>query len=157
MLFERTLKLCIDVIALLVEAARLVEDGRELLARRQAALVVNLVGLDVLEVEQAPDAHHEEFIEVAREDFDELHALEERHGLVRRFVEHALVETQPRKLAVLRVAGIDSLFQLSADVEHQMSPACPSAVPAAAMAPSACAGVISVAGASLPGSFGRST
>jgi len=49
---------------------------------------------------EAGDAHHEELVEVAREDGEELGALEEREVRVLGQLEHALVEREPRQLAV---------------------------------------------------------
>ena len=49
---------------------------------------------------QAGDADHEELVEVRRRDGGELDALEQRHRRVGGFLEHALVERQPRQLAV---------------------------------------------------------
>ena len=51
-------------------------------------------------VEQAGDAHHEELVEVRREDRAELDALEQRLGRVGGELEHALVQVEPRELAV---------------------------------------------------------
>ena len=116
--FQLLLELLVNVVALLVEARHLGENGRELLPRRHAAFVFQFVRLDAFQIEQAADAHHEELVEVAREDFDELHALEERHVGIHRLVEHALVETQPRQLAVLRVARVDAGAGIAMDVHH---------------------------------------
>ena len=49
---------------------------------------------------QAGDAHHEELVEVRREDRAELHALEQRDVRVGGELEHARVEVEPRELAV---------------------------------------------------------
>ena len=48
----------------------------------------------------AGDAHHEELVEVRRGDRGELDALEQRRRRIGRLLEHALVERQPRQLAV---------------------------------------------------------
>ncbi len=51
---------------------------------------------------EACEAHHEEFVEVAREDGEELGALQQRHAHgVHRLVEDALVEFEPRQFAVV--------------------------------------------------------
>ena len=49
---------------------------------------------------QPGDANLEELIEVAREDGQEADAFEQRIALVDRFVQHAIVEVEPRQLAV---------------------------------------------------------
>jgi hypothetical protein len=49
---------------------------------------------------QAGDADLEELVEVAGEDRQEADALEQRVALVHRLVQHALVEVEPRQLAV---------------------------------------------------------
>ena len=60
-------------------------------------------GLDLRE--QAGDTHRVELVEVRGDDPAELHALEQRHVLVRRDLEHALVEIEPRELAVEEARG----------------------------------------------------
>jgi len=42
------------------------------------------------------DAHHEKLVEVRAGDAQKLDALEQRHRLIRRFVEHPLIEIKPR-------------------------------------------------------------
>src|SRR3712207_8029033 len=49
---------------------------------------------------QAGDADHVELVEVAGEDRQELHPLQQGEGVVLRQLEHAGVEVQPRQLAV---------------------------------------------------------
>src|SRR5207244_634143 len=49
---------------------------------------------------QAGDAHHVELIQVGRVDRAELDPLEQRHALVLGQLQHAVVEVQPRELAV---------------------------------------------------------
>jgi hypothetical protein len=51
-------------------------------------------------VVQAGDADHRELVEVRREDREELRPLEQRRALVLGQLEHALVEVEPRQLAV---------------------------------------------------------
>src|SRR5204863_6312258 len=55
-------------------------------------------GLDL--VVQTGDAHHEELVEVRRPDREELRALEQWDRLVLGELEHAVVEVEPRQLAV---------------------------------------------------------
>ncbi len=50
--------------------------------------------------DEAGHAHHEELVQVRREDRAELDALEERDGRVGRELEHPRVELEPRELAV---------------------------------------------------------
>ena len=54
---------------------------------------------------EAGDAHHEELVEVRRGDRRELEALEQRRRGVGGFFEHALVEREPRQLAVEEQLG----------------------------------------------------
>ena len=49
---------------------------------------------------QARDPHHVELVEIGAEDRQELQALEQRHALVQRLVQHPGVELQPTQLAV---------------------------------------------------------
>ena len=96
----------------LVQRRQSVEDAVNLLGGREVALVVARLVLERCEVRKAADANHEELIEVALEDGDELQALEQRHGLVVGLGEHAVVEAQPRKLAVLRVGEVVAVRRL---------------------------------------------
>ena len=56
------------------------------------------LGLDLLLERRDPD--HEELVEVGPVDRDELEPLEQRVALVERLFEDAVVELQPRELAV---------------------------------------------------------
>ena len=85
-----------------------VENGVDLFRGREVALVVPRLALEGGEVGEAAYADHEELVQVGLEDRDELQALEERDGLVERFVEHALVKSYPGELAVLGEAEIVS-------------------------------------------------
>jgi hypothetical protein len=74
-------------------------DRVDRLARRAPVLQRRLdPGVDL--VVQARDADHEELVEVGGDDRAELHALEQRDALVLGQLEHALVELEPRQLAV---------------------------------------------------------
>ena len=55
---------------------------------------------------QAGDADHEELVQVRAHDCEELHPLEQRDGRVEGLLEHALVELQPRELAVDVAGGL---------------------------------------------------
>ena len=63
------------------------------------------------DVAEAADADHIEFIEIARENGEKFHALQQGDGLVLRLLKHAGVELQPRKLPVLRVALFPDRFR----------------------------------------------
>ncbi len=58
---------------------------------------------------EAGDSHHEELIEVAREDRQEVRAFERRQRIVFGQFEHALIERQPAQLTV-EVAPLWQLF-----------------------------------------------
>ncbi len=74
-------------------------DQRDRLRRRAPVLAGVLhAGVDL--VAQAGDAHHVELVEVRRVDRAELDALEQRHALVLGELQHAVVEVEPRELAV---------------------------------------------------------
>ena len=80
-------------------------DEVQLLARRKR------VGSRFLDVPgqlrfQARDADHEEFVEVAAGDGEELEAFQRGHGGVARLFEHPLVECDPGQLAVDEPARI---------------------------------------------------
>ena len=68
-------------------------DPRQGLVRQQAVGAGLLAGEGDLLL-QAGDADLEEFVEVAREDEEELQPLQERVGLVQRLFQHADVELQ---------------------------------------------------------------
>ena len=74
-------------------------DPRQGLVRQQAVGAGLLAGEGDLLL-QAGDADLEEFVEVAREDEEELQPLQERVGLVQRLFEHADVELQLGELAM---------------------------------------------------------
>ena len=78
-------------------------DGAKLLGGRHVGLGVDDVLLHERQVGQAADAHHEELLQVAPEDGDEVQALQQGDRLVGALLEHALVEGEPGKLAVLQV------------------------------------------------------
>ena len=93
-------------VGLLLHGVQLVAtlvDGGKLLRRRHARLRVEDLLLQKRQVGQAAHAHHEELLEVGPEDADEVQALEQRNSLIGALVEHALVEREPRQLAVLHV------------------------------------------------------
>ncbi len=81
-------------------------DGVQLLGRRHAGFRVDDGLLQQREVGERPHAHHEELLQVAPEDGDEVQALEQGHRGVGALVEHALVEVKPRQLAVLHIRGL---------------------------------------------------
>ena len=96
---------CIDGGTLLIQLLDLGEDDLDLLLGGEFRLVFARRGREPLLVHEAPHAHHEELVEIALEDREELAALEERVGEVGGLIEHAAVEEEP---AVLSVA-IDAL------------------------------------------------
>lgn len=81
---------------------QLVDHAAELFERLGRAAAVRRGGLDAAENEplEQPHALHEELVEVAGEDRQELDALEQRERLVVGLGEHAPVELQPREIAV---------------------------------------------------------
>ena len=81
-------------------------DGVQLLGRRHAGLRVDDGLLQKRQVGERTDAHHEELLQVAPEDGDEVQALEQRHRGIGPLVEHALVEIEPRELAILHIGRL---------------------------------------------------
>ncbi len=81
-------------------------DSIDLFGGGHIALVVNRLFFELGKVGQATHAHHKEFVEVGLEDRDELKALEQRHGLIKGLVEHAVVKAQPAELSILRVREV---------------------------------------------------
>ena len=81
-----------------------VRDGRELLGRGHAVLAGSGdAGLHL--AAQAGDPHHVELVEVGRGDGEKPHPLEQRHPRIARFLEHPLVECEPREFAVDEALG----------------------------------------------------
>ena len=94
--------------------AALAHDAADLVERlaRRAPVLQRRLDARVDLVVQAGDAHHEELVEVVRRDRGELQALEQRDVGVLGELEHALVELQPRQLAVevqLGIGEVDGL------------------------------------------------
>ncbi len=98
-----------DSVALRDQLVCALADGRELLHRRHAIRrnFLDLAGELRL---QPRDPHHEELVQVAGEDRQELQALEQRHSLVARFRDHARVELEPGKLAIDEQARVVELL-----------------------------------------------
>ena len=90
-------------VALFVERFHGVVDALQLLRGGQPGLVVDLVVPVEGHIVEAAHAHHEELVEIAGEDGDELQPFIERHFVGIRLFQYALVEFQPRKLPVLSV------------------------------------------------------
>ena len=88
-----------EVIERLHLRVRALADGGQLLRRREPRRVGGHLAVADRMADQR-DAHHEKLVEIRRDDRRELDALEQRVGRVCRFLEHALVERQPRELAV---------------------------------------------------------
>lgn len=80
--FELVLDAQEDALLLWVEFVATLIDGIELLFRRHERFVVADLLLDERKVGQAADAHHEELLEVAREDGDERKTLEQQNVAV---------------------------------------------------------------------------
>ena len=78
-------------------------DGLQLLSWRHAGFRIDDGLLQQREVGERTDAHHEELLQVAPEDGDEVQTLQKRHRGIGALVEHALVEIEPGKLAVLHI------------------------------------------------------
>ena len=74
-------------------------DRRELLVG-QEAVGSGLADAAELLLLEAGDAHHEEFIEIRRDDRQELEPLEDRQRCIRRLFQDPRIELKPRELAV---------------------------------------------------------
>ena len=81
------------------EAFGALPDQVQLLLGRQARYVARAPAFFLHEL-QAAHAHHEELVQIRRCDGQELRPLQHRQGFASRFLQHALIESQPRKLAV---------------------------------------------------------
>ena len=77
------------------------EDRLELFGGAHEGLVVDRVRIEQRRVGQGAHPDHEELVEVAAEDREELQPLEQRNRPVARLFEHAQVELQPAEFAVL--------------------------------------------------------
>ena len=76
--------------------------GENFFLRAAVGAGVAISLLDLLQ--EAGEANFDELVEIARGDGQEFHALEERIRGIARFFEHALVELQPREVAIQRTA-----------------------------------------------------
>ena len=76
-------------------------DGVELLIGGHERLGVEKLFIHQGKVDQASDANHEEFSQVAFEDGYELEPFQQGNGRVCTLIEHPLVEFEPGKLAIL--------------------------------------------------------
>ena len=86
--------------------------------RRRAPVGARLGDARVDLVVHAGDADHEELVEVRRVDRGELHALEQRDRRVLGELEHALVEVQPRELAVEVQVGVVARLRRALELER---------------------------------------
>ena len=84
-----------DALLFWVEFVATLIDGIELLFRRHERFIIANLLLDEREVGQAADAHHEELLEVAREDGDERETLEQWNVAIFALIEHTLIEREP--------------------------------------------------------------
>ena len=106
MLFQRRQQRALPAARLpCAELAHAVADAVEQLVRRDPVGARRLdPGVDL--VVHPGDAHHEELVEVRAVDRAELHALEQRPVGVLCELQHALVEVEPRQLAVDVEGGV---------------------------------------------------
>ncbi len=105
-----------------VELAHRVRDPFEHLGRRQA---VGPAGVDpgVDLVVDAGDADHEELVQVGDEDREELQALDQRQRLVLGELQDAVVEVEPRQLAIDE-QGADPRARASRPPARDVRPCC---------------------------------
>jgi hypothetical protein len=80
-------------------------DGGQLIARAEA-VGVGFHQRHLQLLVQAGDADHEELVQVPGVDGQELHPLQQRPAGAQRLVQHAIVEGQPRDLAVDEQRGV---------------------------------------------------
>ena len=102
---ELVVDLVVDALYYRVELVATLVYGVELLAGGHVALGVYDGLFQQVQIRQASHAHHEELLQVAREDAHELQALQKGHGLVAALVQAAFVEGEPGELAVLHVGN----------------------------------------------------
>ena len=105
---ELVLELAGDLVVTCDVVGQHLVDARKLLAGRLVRLVVHGLELKACQLGEAAQANHHELVEVALKDGGHLEALEQGYGRVGGLFEHALVELQPRQLAVLRVREVES-------------------------------------------------
>src|ERR1035437_5076838 len=94
----------------LVELAHLLGDPLERLGRQQPVWPARVdPGVDLVVNPGDPD--HEELVEIGDEDREELHPLEQRQRIILRELQYAVVEVQPRQLAVGEQRGVGELVE----------------------------------------------
>ena len=79
-------------------------DCGELFRRRHAGGTGHVIAVSDQELHRR-NAHHEELVEVAGSDAEELESFQERHVVAHGFSEHARVEFHPAELAVEKTIG----------------------------------------------------
>ena len=84
-------------------------DFRQLSGGGEAGLAIDLLRGHQGEVEEVPHPDHEEFVQVAGKDGDELQPLQQGHGLVPGLLQHPAVEPEPAQLPALG-AGVLVFF-----------------------------------------------
>ena len=82
----------------------------QLLFGGQTGFTVGMLLVHGGHVAQAADADHKKFVQIAGEYGKKLQPFEQGDALILRLGEHAGVELQPRKLAVLGVALLPNLL-----------------------------------------------
>ena len=92
------------VVRVQLMAARV--HGVQLLGRRHAGFRIDNGLLQQREVGERSHAHHEEFLEVAPKDGDEVQAFQKRHRRVGTLIKYALVEIEPGELTILHIGGL---------------------------------------------------
>ena len=92
------------VVGVQLMAARV--HGVQLLGRRHTGFRIDNGLLQQREVGERAHAHHEEFLEVAPKNGDEVQAFQKRHRRVGALIKYALVEIEPGELAILHIGGL---------------------------------------------------
>ena len=90
----------VSVVERVHERVRALGDRRRAAAPASGPARSGVVSPSSIALLEAGDPHHEELVEVRRGDRRELDPLEQRRRRVGRLLEHALVEREPRQLAV---------------------------------------------------------
>ena len=95
--------LVVDALFFWVQLVAALMDCPELFVGRHLRFVVAQVFVYQRKIGKAANAYHEELLQVAAEDGHEGEAFEQGNVVVFALIEYALVEFEPRKLAVLHI------------------------------------------------------
>ena len=92
--------MCERMLAHFVKTGHSFGNCVKLHSERKPRLVVGSLGVHFILVVKAAHAHHEEFVEIGSKDGEEFTPFQYWRIFIRRLLQHAQIEFEPRKFAV---------------------------------------------------------